>query len=113
MFSFEHIEFLTGLLLLVPLVLIFIFTLQRKQKTKKALGDEQLINKLTQDYSARRYKIKFVAVLFAFTLHILLPLCAFTALSDVVMLALLISLKSKYASANISSITITFTNLEI
>ena len=71
MFSFEHIEFLTGLLLLVPLVLIFIFTLQWKQKTKKALGDEQLINKLTQDYSARRYKIKFVAVLFALALCIL------------------------------------------
>jgi Ca-activated chloride channel homolog len=65
MFSLEHKEFLLGLLALVPLVLLFVFVIRWKQKVKKALGDEQLINRLTKNYSSRLYTIKFIAILLA------------------------------------------------
>lgn len=71
MFSFEHTEFIFGLLVLIPLVLIFLLVLQWKQKVKKALGDEQLINQLTKNYSARLYTIKFVAILLALAMCII------------------------------------------
>ena len=44
MLSFEHIKFLWGLALLVPLVLIFIMVLRWKQKQKNIIGDEELVN---------------------------------------------------------------------
>ncbi|HEY6977319.1 MAG TPA: VWA domain-containing protein [Chitinophagaceae bacterium] len=62
MLSFEHIEFLLGFFALLPLILVFIVVLQWKQKVKKALGDNNLISQLTKNYSARLYKIKFIAV---------------------------------------------------
>jgi Ca-activated chloride channel family protein len=71
MFSFEHKEFLSGLMVLLPLALLFVFALRWKQKVKKALGDEQLINRLTKNYSNRLYQIKFIAVLIALALTII------------------------------------------
>jgi len=71
MISFENIEFLAGLLLLLPLTLLFVFAIRWKVKTKKALGDEELINRLTDNYSPKLYRIKFVAVIIAVTLCII------------------------------------------
>jgi Ca-activated chloride channel homolog len=71
MISFQNIEFISGLLLLIPLVLIFIIVLRWKRKTTKALGDEVLVAKLTAGYSAKLYKVKFVAVLLALALCIM------------------------------------------
>lgn len=68
MLSFEHIEFLYGLLLLLPLAALFILVLRWKVKTRKALGDEELINRLTNNYSSRKYLIKCIAVLLAVAL---------------------------------------------
>src|SRR5436305_1513364 len=67
MFSVEHTEYFLGLLILLPLVIIFVFVLQWKRKVKKALGDEQLINRLTKNYSTRLYNLKFFTLLFALT----------------------------------------------
>jgi Ca-activated chloride channel family protein len=63
MLSFEHKEILIGLLVLIPLAALFVFVLQWKAKTKKNLGDEALINQLTKNYSAQRYKLKFFLML--------------------------------------------------
>jgi Ca-activated chloride channel homolog len=71
MISFQNIEFISGLLVLVPLVLIFIIVLRWKRKTTKALGDETLVARLTAGYSATLYKVKFVAVLIALALCII------------------------------------------
>ena len=71
MFSLEHKEFLIGLLVLIPLAGLFFFVLQWKAKTKKNLGDEALINQLTKNYSAQRYKIKFSLILAAIALLII------------------------------------------
>lgn len=71
MLSFEHIEFLWGLALLVPLVLIFIMVLRWKQKTKNIIGDEELVNRLTSEHAAKLYKIKFIATLIALAFLVL------------------------------------------
>jgi len=71
MLSFQHIEFLFGLLLLIPLVIMFVWVLRWKKKVKKQIGDEELVNALTTDYSAKNYNYKFLAVAIALLLCIL------------------------------------------
>lgn len=71
MIMFENYIFLLGLLALVPLALLFVGVLRWKRKTRKALGDEQLINALTAGYSHRLYKLKFVLVAIALALGVL------------------------------------------
>jgi Ca-activated chloride channel family protein len=71
MLSFEHTEYLLGLCILIPLVLLFLFVLRWKKKVKKALGDEKLIDQLTKNYSAERYRLKFLMILFAIILLII------------------------------------------
>lgn len=65
MLSFENINFLLGLLVLLPLVLVFVLVLRWKNRVKKALGDPELVEALTQTYSPKLYRIKFLAVLLA------------------------------------------------
>ena len=71
MLSFENNSYLLGLLVLLPLGLIFVSVLRWKRKVSKALGDEELINQLTADYSSRRYKAKFIAILIAIAFGII------------------------------------------
>ncbi|HVX49385.1 MAG TPA: VWA domain-containing protein [Chitinophagaceae bacterium] len=70
MFTFQHTEYLFGLLALIPLALIFVLVLRWKQHTRKKLGDPSLIARLTQQYSSRLYLVKFIAVLLAVALSI-------------------------------------------
>ena len=65
MLQFQHKEFLLGLLVLIPLTLLFYLVLRWKQKTKKVLGDERLINQLTKNYSPKLYGLKIILILFA------------------------------------------------
>ena len=65
MFSFQHIEYLTGLAILIPLVIIFRMALYRKVKVRKALGDAALIDQLTKRYSSQLYQLKFIVLLTA------------------------------------------------
>lgn len=58
--SFEHTAYLAGLLIIIPLIFLFLAVVNWKKKAKKALGDEMLINQLTKNYSAKRFKLKFV-----------------------------------------------------
>jgi Ca-activated chloride channel family protein len=70
MINFENIEFLSGLILLLPIALLFVFTLRWKRMAKKKLGDERLIDLLTKGYSSRLYNLKFITVLLAIILCI-------------------------------------------
>jgi len=70
MLDFQNIAFLLGLLALVPLALLFVYVLKWKQKTKKALGDERLVNQLTRNYDHRKYRLKVIAILVAIALLI-------------------------------------------
>jgi len=56
---FEHSEYLLGILLLLPLVALFLYVLKQKKRIRKILGDEERINQLTADYSAKKYNLKF------------------------------------------------------
>ena len=71
MLSFEHTEYLLGLLILVPLALLFFYVLIWKKKAKKSLGDEALIKQLIKNYSPRRYNLKFILLLITMALVIL------------------------------------------
>lgn len=62
MASFQHIEYLFGLLIILPLLLLFYSCLQHKTKVKKALGDSLLIDQLTANYSPHRFRLKFLIV---------------------------------------------------
>ena len=71
MLSFQHTEYLYALLVLVPLTLIFLLVLGWKARVRKKLGDEELVRRLTKQYSPRLYLIKFLAVLITVALAIL------------------------------------------
>lgn len=67
-FRFEHIEFLFALAALPLLVLLFIWTVQWKKKTRQKIGDAQLVASLVKDYSPARFTAKFVLVAIVFAL---------------------------------------------
>lgn len=71
MLSFQYTEFLLGLLVLIPLTLLFVFVIRWKKKVKKQIGDEELVNALTADYSPKYFVYKFLLVAAALALCIL------------------------------------------
>lgn len=71
MFSFAHIEYLLLLVLLIPAVILFVLNRRWKKKTKKKIGDEQLVNLLTANHSTKKFSTKF---------YLILAAMAFTAL---------------------------------
>ena len=70
MFSFQHIEYFIGLAALIPLVMLFILVLRWKKKVKRHIGDEELVNKLTENFSPKNYNYKFYLQLAAVVLCI-------------------------------------------
>jgi Ca-activated chloride channel family protein len=62
MFSFEHTNYLLGLFMIIPLVLLFVSVLYWKKRAGKVLGDEKLISGLTKNYSKKRFSLKFILV---------------------------------------------------
>lgn len=58
-FSFEHISYLYGLLVIVPLLALFGFAVARKKKITTLMGPYHLIKPLMKNYSPRLYFIKF------------------------------------------------------
>lgn len=71
MLSFQHIEFLMGLLVFVPLFALFFFVIKWKKKVKKQIGDEELVNNLISDYSPKNYNYKFLLITAALALCII------------------------------------------
>jgi Ca-activated chloride channel homolog len=71
LFSFAHIEYLVLLLLLIPAVLVFVLNKRWKKKTKKKIGDEQLVNLLTANHSAKKFSVKFYLLLAAMAITVL------------------------------------------
>ena len=65
MFSFAHIEYLLLLVLLIPAILFFVLNLKWKKKTKRKIGDEQLVNLLTTNHSTKNFSLKFYLILAA------------------------------------------------
>lgn len=71
MLSFQNSSFLYGLFIMVPLAIIFISVLRWKRKVRKELGDAELIQSLTSNYSPKLYGAKFTAVLMAIVFGII------------------------------------------
>lgn len=74
MFRFEHIEYLWGLLLILPMVGLFIFLTTWKKRKIKLLGDTGLVKQITGEHSAFKFRVKFF--LFLFSLIILIAAAA-------------------------------------
>ena len=70
MLSFQNTSYLFGLFIIIPLALLFIAVLRWKQKVRKNLGDKELIERLTSDYSAKLYRAKFIVILIAILLGV-------------------------------------------
>ncbi|MFP5041150.1 VWA domain-containing protein [Parasediminibacterium sp. JCM 36343] len=68
MLQFQDISFLYGLALLLPLVGLLLYVLNWKQKTRKLLGDERLVNQLTISYSHKKYLFKTISILISIAL---------------------------------------------
>ena len=68
MFSFAHIEYLLLLLLLIPAAVLFILNKRWKKKTRKKIGDEQLVNLLTANHSKKKFSAKFYFLFVAIAL---------------------------------------------
>lgn len=58
-FSFEHISYLYGLLIIIPLLALFLFAVARKKKITALMGPPHLIRPLIKNYSPGLYFIKF------------------------------------------------------
>ncbi|MCW3082009.1 VWA domain-containing protein [Segetibacter sp.] len=71
MVSFQNTDFLLGLLVLIPVTLLFVMVLRWKKKVKKQIGDEELVNSLTSDYSPTYFNYKFLLILAALALCII------------------------------------------
>ncbi len=67
MLQLEHTEYLWGVLVLIPLALLFYANLHWKAKLKQQLGNSGLINQLTANYSSKKFKLKNICILVAIT----------------------------------------------
>jgi Ca-activated chloride channel homolog len=65
---FEHNWYLLTLALVPLLILLYVLLVRWKIRTVRKIGDEKLIRQLIADYSPRRFLVKFLLVLSAFTL---------------------------------------------
>lgn len=71
MLSFEYIQLLWGLLLAIPLSLVFWWVIMWKKKVKNHLGDDELVQRLTGSFSPSNYLTKFGLLLAAVVLCII------------------------------------------
>ena len=69
--SFQNTEFLFALALLIPLTGLFVLVLKWKKKVRRKIGDEELVNALTNNYSSRNYNWKFIVVIIALSFCII------------------------------------------
>ncbi|PWT77434.1 MAG: hypothetical protein C5B59_04050 [Bacteroidetes bacterium] len=62
---FQHIEYLSALLAIPLLILLFLWVLQWKKKVKKKIGDQELVDQLVRNYSPFKFMVKFLLALVA------------------------------------------------
>jgi Ca-activated chloride channel family protein len=71
MVAFEYTRFLLGLLVLPPLAAVFWSVLRWKARTRKAIGDPDLVNGLTKGYAPKLFLLKFLVLLLAVALGVM------------------------------------------
>ena len=60
MIQFQHIEYLIGLVALPLMIGLYIFVIRWKKKTIDKIGDPELVSQLFQEYSSKKFRIKFI-----------------------------------------------------
>ena len=70
MFRFQHTGYFIVLAAVPLLVLLYFFVLNRKRKTIKNIGDANLVKEIIKSYSPKKFALKFVFILAAFTLGV-------------------------------------------
>lgn len=68
MFRFEHPIFITALVFLPVMVLLYLSVVNWKKKTVARIGDAKLVSQLIRGYSPRKFRLKFIILLIAFAL---------------------------------------------
>ncbi len=71
MLSFEHTDYLWGLLLVIPLIWLVYYVVQRKKKIIRKIGNAALARTLINNYSPRRFLLKSILFLGVLLLGIL------------------------------------------
>lgn len=71
MFRFQHIEYLSGLVLLPVLLIIFLVLLHWKKTRIKKIGDAVLVKALIKGYSPIKFALKFIIALIALSATII------------------------------------------
>jgi Ca-activated chloride channel family protein len=69
--QFQHIEYLIGLVALPLMIGLYIFVIRWKKKTINKIGDPELVSQLFQDYSSKKFRIKFIFFSIAFTIGVI------------------------------------------
>jgi tetratricopeptide (TPR) repeat protein len=70
MIQFQHIEYFMVLAAIPLLLALYFFVLNRKKRTIKKIGNENLVREMIKNYSPRRFALKFVMILGAFALAV-------------------------------------------
>ena len=71
MIQFQHIEYLFALVAIIPMWILFALVIRWKKKRIKKIGDPALVSQLIQDYSPRKFLLKFILFSFAFVLAVI------------------------------------------
>lgn len=71
MLRFQHIEYLSGLILIPALILLFLSLLSWKKARIKQIGDEKLVKELISDFSPAKFTLRFILFLLAVGLVII------------------------------------------
>jgi Ca-activated chloride channel family protein len=67
MFRFQHTGYFIVLAAVPLLILLYFFVLNWKRRTKRKIGDENLVKEIIKNYSPKKFTLKFVLILAAFT----------------------------------------------
>ncbi|MFY7898948.1 MAG: vWA domain-containing protein [Chitinophagaceae bacterium] len=70
MLQLQHPQYLYALFLLIPLTVLLVLAIRRKKRIKQQLGNHQLIQYLTYQYSSKKYLQKNLVVLIVIALLI-------------------------------------------
>jgi Ca-activated chloride channel family protein len=71
MFRFQYNEYLLALVAIPVMAVLYFVVLHWKRRTIKKIGDERLVKEMTKNYSAQRFTLKFLLIVFAFATGVL------------------------------------------
>ncbi len=71
MIQFQHIEYLFALAAIIPMWVLYFFVIRWKKNRIKKIGDPALVKYLINDYSSKKFFLKFILINLAFALAVI------------------------------------------